>query len=78
MGWSRFICIGEFNIEGVSVWVVSPEDLIRSKLHWAGETGSELQLDDARVIVRTVKDLDWIYLGTVGGDSRGLKNSFQR
>lgn len=52
----------QFNIEGVSVWVVSPEDLILSKLHWARETGSELQLEDARVMVRTVKDLDWIYL----------------
>jgi hypothetical protein len=46
----------------VSVWVVSPEDLILSKLHWARETGSELQLEDARVMVRTAKDLDWIYL----------------
>jgi hypothetical protein len=36
--------------------------LILSKLHWARETGSELQLEDARVMVRTAKDLDWIYL----------------
>jgi hypothetical protein len=51
-----------FIIESVSVWVVSPEDLILSKLHWAKDTGSELQREDVRVMVQTLQDLDWIYL----------------
>ena len=51
-----------FTIEGMSVWVASPEDLILSKLHWAKDTGSELQREDVRVMVQTVQNLDWIYL----------------
>jgi hypothetical protein len=51
-----------FTIEGVSVWVVSAEDLVLSKLQWAKETESELQREDARVMVRTIQDLDWKYL----------------
>jgi len=51
-----------FTIEGVPVWVVSPEDLILSKLHWSKEAESELQREDARVMMQTIQDLDWIYL----------------
>jgi hypothetical protein len=51
-----------FTIESVPVWVVSAEDLILSKLHWAKETESELHREDAQVMVRTIQDLDWVYL----------------
>lgn len=49
-------------IDGVSVWMVTAEDLLLSKLVWASETGSELQLRDARTLVALVDTLDWTYL----------------
>lgn len=49
-------------IEGISLWVVAPEDLILSKLFWAKESLSELQLGDVRNLFRTLKDMDWDYL----------------
>jgi len=51
-----------FEIEGVTVWVVSPEDLVLSKLQWSKDTGSELQRDDVRAILHSVRNLDWGYL----------------
>jgi len=51
-----------FSVEGVPVWVVSAEDLVLSKLFWARDTGSELQGEDARVLVQTAEGLDWSYL----------------
>ena len=39
-------------ILGVSVWVVSPEDSILSKLEWARAGGSGRQLEDAAGVVR--------------------------
>lgn len=49
-------------LEGTSAWVVSPEDLILSKLDWSRDTGSELQRRDIEVLVRKVIGLDWTYL----------------
>lgn len=49
-------------IEGHRVWIVSPEDLILSKLLWAKDTRSELQLRDVRQLVSTQSTLDWPYL----------------
>ena len=46
----------------VETYLVSPEDLILSKLAWAKESGSELQLRDVRGLLATVDDLDWTYL----------------
>ncbi len=66
-----------FTIEGVSVWAVSPEDLILSKLHWAKDTGSELQREDVRVMLETVQNLDWIYLERWAEDL-GVKNFLGR
>lgn len=50
------------SIHGASVAVVSPEDLILSKLAWSKDTESELQRRDVRAIIRAVKDLEWPYL----------------
>lgn len=33
---------------GISTWITSREDLILSKLVWARDTGSEMQLRDVR------------------------------
>jgi hypothetical protein len=49
-------------IEGFSVWMVTAEDLLLSKLVWASESGSELQLRDARDLAALVGTLDWPYL----------------
>ena len=45
---------------GVRAWVVSREDLIISKLVWARESGSELQLRDVRALL--MKPVDGAYL----------------
>ena len=49
-------------LEGVRLQVVSPEDLILSKLLWGKDSQSELQLKDARNLIQNSKNLDWDYL----------------
>ena len=49
-------------VEGVSLWVVTPEDLILSKLFWAKDSLAELQLGDVRNLLSNLKDLDKGYL----------------
>jgi hypothetical protein len=50
-------------IDGHRLWMVSPEDLILSKLVWAKESRSELQLRDVRGILEVQDDtLDRAYL----------------
>lgn len=64
---------GEFNcaeferrrqveIEGVKVWIVSPEDLVISKLNWAKDSLSEMQFRDVKTILNTVENLDMKYV----------------
>ncbi len=49
-------------IDGVATFVVAPEDLIISKLDWARDTRSEVQLADVRNLLDAVPDLDREYL----------------
>lgn len=49
------------DLGGFSASLVSPEDLILSKLLWARATGSEVQMRDARELA-AIPDLDWGYL----------------
>lgn len=49
-------------VDGFEVWVVAPEDLILSKLFWAKDSHSEVQLRDVRGLLRSLKDLDEGYL----------------
>ncbi len=51
-------------VQGMSISVVSPEDLILSKLVWSKMSDSELQFRDARQIVSSLKDLDRAYMDT--------------
>ncbi len=44
------------------MWLVAAEDLLLSKLVWAAESHSEMQLHDVRNLVRSVTDLDWTYI----------------
>jgi hypothetical protein len=50
------------SIAGQQVFIVAPEDLILSKLEWGKETRSQLQFDDVRNLLRTVRGLDTDYL----------------
>ena len=36
---------------GISTWITSREDLILSKLVWANDSGSEMQLRDVRTLI---------------------------
>lgn len=49
------------------VWLVSPEDLVLSKLTWAQQSGSETQLRDVREVIRAVPDLDREYIAKWAG-----------
>ena len=49
-------------IDGVQLSLVAPEDLILSKLDWARDSRSELQLRDVRNLLDSVPDLDRDYL----------------
>ncbi|MFI5344445.1 MAG: hypothetical protein ACHQUC_09520 [Chlamydiales bacterium] len=44
------------------IWIVTPEDLILSKLEWAKESSSEIQLNDVRNIFSSAKNLDLNYI----------------
>jgi hypothetical protein len=50
------------SIDDQEVYVVAPEDLILSKLEWAKDSRSEVQLTDVRNLLRSVKRLDRRYL----------------
>jgi len=49
-------------VEGTQLWIVAAEDLLLSKLYWAKDTHSELQLGDVRNMIASVSDLDWAYV----------------
>lgn len=52
----------EVDIDGRRIGLVTPEDLILSKLEWAKESRSHMQLDDVRNLLRSVQNLDRAYL----------------
>jgi len=43
----------EIEVDGFKTWVASREDLILSKLHWAKDSRSEMQLQDVRNLLAT-------------------------
>ncbi len=47
-------------IENFETWIVSKEDLILSKLFWAKDSHSELQLRDVKNLISTGCDRDYI------------------
>lgn len=50
------------DIDGVTMWLVTAEDLLLSKLLWAAESHSALQLQDVRNLLRAGVPLDWQYI----------------
>ena len=49
-------------IEGIPMWIVSPEDLILSKLWWSRDSHSEVQIGDIKNLFASVDDLDTAYI----------------
>ncbi len=49
-------------IEGIQMWIVSPEDLILSKLWWSRVSHSEVQIGDIKNLFASVDDLDIAYI----------------
>ena len=52
----------QVDLDDQPVWIVSPEDLILSKLVWSKDSRSEMQRRDVRALLETRTDLDWAYL----------------
>jgi predicted nucleotidyltransferase len=50
-------------IDDIAVFIVAPEDLIISKLDWARDSRSEMQLADVRNLLASGSSLDREYLG---------------
>lgn len=48
--------------EGQKIFIVSPEDLILSKLFWARESLSEMQIRDVNNLFKTIHKLDRVYI----------------
>lgn len=48
------------NLAGFEIWVVSKEDLILSKLHWAAESLSQRQLSDVENLIATGCDTEYL------------------
>jgi hypothetical protein len=49
-------------IDKASMWIVSPEDLILSKLWWAKDSKSEMQISDIKNLLDSSDDIDNIYI----------------
>lgn len=49
-------------IEESPMWFISPEDLIISKMLWAKDSLSEMQLKDVRNLIKTVDNLNLKYI----------------
>ena len=63
-------------VDDHSFYIVAPEDLILSKLAWAQDSHSEIQLGDVRNLLAAVQELDHDYLaGWV--DRLGLRELYQ-
>jgi hypothetical protein len=52
----------QVTVDNQDLVVVSPEDLILSKLEWAKDSRSEVQLNDVRNLLKYVKGLNRSYL----------------
>lgn len=49
-------------LHDIPIWIVAPEDLILSKLFWARDNSSAMQIKDVQNLLRSVKNLDQDYL----------------
>ena len=51
-------------LDNTHIWIVALEDLIISKLLWAKDSFSDLQLRDVRNLLQSAKNLDTVYINT--------------
>lgn len=63
-------------VEGHEMFIVTPEDLILSKLEWAKTTHSQMQLADVRNLLTDVEGLDRDYL-TRWANHLGLESLYR-
>ena len=59
---TAFLHRKEVLIDNTSMWFISAEDLIISKLNWAKDSHSEMQLKDVRNLLETVNNLNIKYI----------------
>jgi len=52
----------QVQLDDIKIWIVSPEDLVISKLFWAQDSLSERQLSDVKNILATSLELDEDYM----------------
>jgi predicted nucleotidyltransferase len=52
----------QVQLDGTPIWIVSAEDLILSKLVWAKDSLSQMQLNDVRNLLQSLKNLDKEYI----------------
>jgi predicted nucleotidyltransferase len=50
----------QIHLPGFDTWIVSREDLLLSKLVWGKESGSEVQIKDARNLIVPECDMDYV------------------
>lgn len=50
------------HLDDTQIWIVAPEDLIISKLVWAKDNFSEMQLKDVKNLISSIKNLDRDYI----------------
>jgi len=65
----------QVTIDNFSTWIVNKEDLIISKLFWAKDSGSELQLRDVKNLAATGYDVSYVEQWT---RELGLLNLWQQ
>ncbi len=52
----------QVDLDGIPIWIVSLEDLIISKLFWAKDSLSELQLRDVKNLLSSIKTIGKKYI----------------
>ncbi|MFW6303697.1 MAG: hypothetical protein ACOC2L_03670, partial [Candidatus Sumerlaeota bacterium] len=62
--------------EGFDFYVVSPEDLLLSKIYWARDSLSEMQLKDVKGIMQHLWELDYDYMQTWAAEL-GIENLYR-
>ncbi len=59
---NEFLRRRKIDLDEKEIYIVSPEDLILSKLLWDKQLSSEMQLRDVKMIIAGSEKLDWLYL----------------
>ena len=61
---TEFLRRRKVELSNIPIWIVSPEDLIISKLFWAKDSSSEMQIKDIENLLQSVEALDKGYLNS--------------